>query len=147
MQEENIKRLTEAIIDKTQQVCPSLVPEARTIAAKYAKLFHLFGTCHQKYNTSILDDQAVDALDQDIKNYLAFFRATFPSETVPPRMHLLEDHVIPRIRQWHFGLGFHDEQGRELVRGLREDVDILRSVIRTHLILTSPAHAPSSLFK
>ena len=149
MQEENIKLLTEAVVDKTRDLCPSLVPEARTVAAKYAKLFNLFGTCHRRYNTSsFLDGPAIDALSQDINNYLAYFRASFPSETVPPKMHLLEDHVIPWIRQWHFGLGFHGEQGGESVHALRRDVevDILRSVIRTHWVLTSPAHAPSAAF-
>lgn len=151
-------RLTNAIIVRTQQVCPSLEPEARSIAAKYAELFHLLGTCHRQYNTSaILDDHAVDALGQDIKNYLAYFRATFPSESVPPKMHLLEDHVTPWIRQWHFGLGFHGEQGGESVhahlnslrcdvRGLQDDVAILQSVIRTHWIQTSPSYSPATLF-
>ncbi|XP_038049523.1 uncharacterized protein LOC119723080 isoform X2 [Patiria miniata] len=156
---ENIKLLTDALVIKTQQVCASLVPAAASIAAKYAQLFHLFGTCHRMYNSaSLLDDSAIDALDQAIKDYMNFFRGEFPSESIPPKMHLLEDHVMPWIRRWGFGLGFHGEQGGESVhshfnclrrdvRGISAEVDILKSVVKSQWIMTSPAHAPPITFK
>ncbi|XP_022108664.1 uncharacterized protein LOC110988954 isoform X2 [Acanthaster planci] len=157
--EENIELLTNALVTKTQQVCPSLVPSATSIAAKYAQLFRLFSTCHRMYNSSeVLEDSAIDALDQAVKEYLKFFRAEFPLETITPKMHILEEHVVPWIRKWHFGLGFHGEQGAESVhshfnclrrdvRGIRDEVDILKSVVRSHWTLTSPAHAPHTVFQ
>ena len=30
-------------------------------------------------------------------------------------MHMLEEHVIPWVRKWKFGLGFHGEQGAESI--------------------------------
>ena len=82
--------------------------------------------------------------DDSIQTYMAYFRAEFPSESVPPKMHLLEDHTVPWIRKWHFGLGFHGEHGGESVhasfntirrdvRGLTKDVEILKSVIKSYI--------------
>lgn len=84
-----------------------------------------------------------------IEAYTAFFRKEFPNETVPPKMHLLERHTVPFIRQWQVGLGFHGEQGGESVharlntiqrdvRGLKDDLAILESVMKTHWLQTHP---------
>ena len=33
--------------------------------------------------------------------------------TITPKLHMLEEHVCPFLRQWHMGLGFYGEQGIE----------------------------------
>ena len=76
-----------------------------------------------------------------------YFRVNFPQETTTPKMHLLEEHVVPWISKWKVGLGFHGEQGgesiharfntlKEDVRGLTDEVRILESVMATHWIQT-----------
>lgn len=88
--------------------------------------------------------------DTYIKDYMAFFREGFPAATVPPKMHMLEEHIIPWVKRWVFGLGFHREHGgesiharlntiRSNVRGFNDDLKILKSVVETHWIQTSPA--------
>ena len=42
---------------------------------------------------------------------MSYWRATWPTETVSPKMHILEEHVVPFIRKWKLGLGFYGEQG------------------------------------
>ena len=41
--------------------------------------------------------------DTDIVNFMADYRASFPQATVLPKMHILEDHVIPLFNRWHIG--------------------------------------------
>ncbi len=45
-------------------------------------------------------------------NQLTYYRHQFPKSAILPMMHFLEDHVIPWIQQWSFGLGFHGEEER-----------------------------------
>lgn len=84
-----------------------------------------------------------------IRSYLQYFRSNFINETIPPKMHILEDHVVPFIKKWHVGLGFLGEQGVESVharlnsikynvRGLSDDLAILKSVMVTHWVQTRP---------
>ena len=42
-----------------------------------------------------------------------FYREEFPRATVLPKMHIMEDHVIPGLRRWHVGAGLMGEQGAE----------------------------------
>lgn len=87
-----------------------------------------------------------------IESYVAYFRKEFPEETVPPKMHMLECHAVPFMRRWKVGLGFHGEQGGESVharlnsirrdvRGLKDDLATLLSVMTTHWLQTRPGAA------
>ena len=62
---------------------------------------------------------------------------------------MLEEHIVPWVKRWGFGLGFHGEQGGEAIRarinsirtnmrGFSDDLSILKSVIETHWIQPSP---------
>ena len=53
--------------------------------------------------------------EQDIEAFVTFFRSNFPDATFPPKMHMLEEHVVPFLRRWHFPLGFFGEQGGESI--------------------------------
>ena len=53
--------------------------------------------------------------ETDIEEFVCFFRKTFPDASFPPKLHMLEEHVIPFMRKWHFPLGFFGEQGGESV--------------------------------
>lgn len=51
----------------------------------------------------------------DIQKFLEYYRSQFPSSTVLPKMHMVEDHVIPWLKQWHLGAGLMGEQGAESI--------------------------------
>ena len=44
---------------------------------------------------------------------MVFYRDNFKESTVTPKLHMLEEHVIPWLRQWRIGFGFMGEQGAE----------------------------------
>ena len=55
-----------------------------------------------------ISETAVEAL-------MGFLRINWPSVNIPPKLHMLEDHVSTFIRKWRAGLGFYGEQGGESV--------------------------------
>ena len=38
-----------------------------------------------------------------------------PTASITPKLHMLEDHVMPWVRKWKLRLGFHGEQGAESI--------------------------------
>ena len=46
---------------------------------------------------------------------MACYRSNFPEATITPKLHMLEEHVIPWMRQWRTGFGFMGEQGAESI--------------------------------
>lgn len=44
---------------------------------------------------------------------MAYYRKEFPSASVIPKMHILEDHVVPWVERWGIGAGLMGEQGAE----------------------------------
>ena len=53
--------------------------------------------------------------ESNIEEFLQFFRSTFSSATISPKLHLMEDHIVPFIRQWRVGFGLMGEQGAESI--------------------------------
>ena len=51
----------------------------------------------------------------NIDEFIRYYRATFPEASITPKLHMLEDHVVPFIRQWRVGLGVMGEQGAESI--------------------------------
>lgn len=45
--------------------------------------------------------------------FVQHYRATFPSATFLPKLHMLEDHLIPWVKRWRVGCGCMGEQGAE----------------------------------
>ena len=80
-------------------------------------------------------------------------RENFPGIEITPKLHMLEDHVCPFLRQWHMGLGFYSEQGLEGIHSefntqsqhfdhvKKQDVRLLQILVNHH-IATSPSQAP-----
>ena len=86
-------------------------------------------------------------------DFLSFYRQTFPDATVTPKLHILEDHVVPWMRTWHWALGLHGEQGAESVHNIfnrlehtysaiRNPLDRMTRILREHHLQTSPHVAP-----
>ena len=64
-------------------------------------------------------------------------------------MHMLEDHVVPFIRQWKVGLGFYGEQGGESLhhefkrmklryKNIKSPLESLKYMMEQHLLSTNP---------
>ena len=50
--------------------------------------------------------------EEKIKVFMECYRDSYPTASVLPKMHILEEHVVPWLRMWHVGLG---EQGAESI--------------------------------
>ena len=81
---------------------------------------------------------------------MADYRASFPQVTVLPKMHILEDHVIPWFNRWHIGFGMMGEQGAESIHthlmrieenynSIANDLDRLKNVFKESCLQTAPA--------
>ena len=46
---------------------------------------------------------------------MAYYREEFPNATVTPKLHILEDHMVPWLRRRKVGFGLLDEQGAESI--------------------------------
>ena len=53
--------------------------------------------------------------ERDIDDFLAFYRDSWPHATITPKLHMLEDHVVPFLNKWGVGLGFLGEHGAESI--------------------------------
>ena len=159
---ENIIKVADAV----------LKPHAEETVAKFTRVLSLFSKCHHGYNSSVyMNDEKVKQLgmnslfhsnsveligvprtctDTDIVNFMADYRASFPQATVLPKMHILEDHVIPWFNQWHIGFGMMGEQGAESIHAhlmriednynsIANDVDRLTNVFKESCLQTAPA--------
>ncbi len=89
--------------------------------------------------------------DGNITKFLAFYRSNFSHSRISPKLHLLEDHVVPWIRRWGVGVGFHGEQGAESIHrvfnslkrtyaSIRKPTDRLKSIMREHYLQNAPAN-------
>ena len=77
------------------------------------------------------------------------FRRTFPSATIPPKMHMLEDQTLEWIRSRSVGFGLFGEQGVESIHSrfntlgrtlvpLAKGVERLRCQIKEHFVHINP---------
>ncbi len=51
--------------------------------------------------------------ENSIKDFMKAYRMA--NKRVTPKLHMLEDHIVPWIRRWGVGVGFHSEQGAESI--------------------------------
>lgn len=83
-----------------------------------------------------------------------FYRESFPNATVLPKMHMLEEHVVPWLRRWHIGFGLMGEQGAESIhayfntlvktfRGIYDPVTRLKRMLHEHLLHVAPVNIAS----
>ena len=85
----------------------------------------------------------VYVIDANIKAFLQNYRSTLPTASITPKLHMLEDHVMPWVRRWKFGLGFHGEQGAESIHArfnsmqrtyasVRNATERLKAIVKEH---------------
>lgn len=81
---------------------------------------------------------------------MKFYRDTFPSATVLPKLHIMEEHVVPWLQKWRLGSGIMGEQGAESIhahimrlertyQGIQDEVERLKYVIREQIIESDPS--------
>lgn len=86
---------------------------------------------------------------------MAYYRKEFPHATVLPKMHMLEEHVLPWLRKWHVGFGLLGEQGIESIhahfnslgrtyRSIPDEVQRLRQLLKEHLLHIAPEHVSAT---
>ncbi|XP_070550088.1 uncharacterized protein [Ptychodera flava] len=150
LQDGNIDMLTNAVIEEVKAVSPEYQDEATTICTKFNKLLKMFAKCHAGYSKcDYMEAEEIKELETNIDCLMAFYREQFPNAKVSPKMHILEDHTVPWIQKWGFGCGFHGEQGGEHVhadlnnirynvRGLKDDLEITKCVMKEHWTQVSP---------
>ena len=46
---------------------------------------------------------------------MRYLRATWSTVSIPPKLHMLEDHALEFFREWGVGFGFYGEQGGESI--------------------------------
>lgn len=69
-------------------------------------------------------------VEENIKEFMTTYRKA--EMRVTPKLHILEDHIIPWIRRWQVGVGFHSEQGAESIHAL------FNSLLRTYASTRNP---------
>ena len=66
-----------------------------------------------------------------------------------PKMHILEEHVVPWLKEWRVGFGLMGEQGAENIHAyfnslartyhsIPDRVDCLRAMMREHSLHSTP---------
>ena len=80
---------------------------------------------------------------------MAYYRANFSDATVLPKMHIMEDHVIPWLRKRRIGSGLMGEQGAESIHthiskleaqysGVANPLQQLKYIFNEHNIEATP---------
>ena len=117
---------------------------------KFIQLNTLYSRIHAKISHSRpMTENEIDTLDSDIKQYMYFYRRKFPSQRIIPKQHILEQHCVPFIRRYGFGLGLHGEQGGEETHavvnrlkrrawGMKNEAEKLRVIMTEHMAIVSP---------
>ena len=115
-----------AITATADESCQELLGEAEAMAQKFKTAFLKFATCHQVYSSRVpLSDDAIktlgkgwsaphilvcitqcyNTLQERIEGFMAYYRLTFPGSIITPKLHMLEDHILPFLREWKVGFG------------------------------------------
>ena len=164
LQPHNSETLCKAVIEVGH--APNLVEQSLA----NSNINH-FSCCHLVYmydSAKLLEDTVINELGNhkhqhvytcntdscflteiNIELFLNYYQDTFPAATVTPKLHMLEDHVVPFLRRWRVGLGFHGEQGAESLHAtfnkisrsnlaIPDRVQRLKCVLKEHHLQVSP---------
>ena len=171
MQPTNINILTMSAVNTAAATCPVLNQAAAHIWETFGKALLLFAKCHNVYDQSAVTDAEIDTLgkhllymyitqnphvcvvvfclfhfgaEEDITAFMQYYQTHFSSASVTPKFHMLEEHVVPFLRQWKMALGFMGEQGavNDLDRtygNIPNMVDRLHRIMQEHHLKTAPS--------
>ena len=80
---------------------------------------------------------------------MTYFRRHWPTHSITPKMHLVEDHAIPFIKKWKSGFGLNGEQGMESLHAsfnslklayapMKSPIQRLQAMMREHYMRVNP---------
>ena len=149
MKEDVFTAVCDSVVMKTAELssCTKINKKSEHIADKFKQLSGLYLLVHEAYGKAIPESEDED-IENKINNYLSLFRKHYPDKVLP-KHHFLEDHVIPWIKRWGFGMAFYREQGEEALHaefnvlkrrahGVQNPVKQLVSIMKEHHTKTSP---------
>ena len=95
-----------------------------------------------------VDENTIRKACTCIDHYMEFFSDTFPNKVIP-KMHCLEDRVVPWMQRWKCGMAFHGEQAFESLHaefdrlqhaacGIKDKTSQLLSMMKSHHLKCSP---------
>lgn len=151
------------MVATTQRHCPTVVSKEIEIGAKFSKVLTLFHHCHEIYDGNVVTDTEIADLGKCMDNHKLniypfthllsknSWQESFPTVTVIPKMHMLEEHVEPWLNEWHTGFRMMGEQGAESIHAYfnRQDkmfdvmpyqVQRLKHKMKEHLLHVAPAN-------
>ena len=77
----------------------------------YSALIKNYGVCHIIFNSAcLLTPTDIKRLEEDIKNFIDFLRRNWPNVKITPKLHMIEDHIIPFVNHWKVGCGVYGER-------------------------------------
>ena len=50
-----------------------------------------------------------------IDDFMEYYRTEWPNGSIPPKLHMLEDHATDFVEKWKTGFGMYGEQGGESI--------------------------------
>ena len=85
----------------------------------------------------------------NVEEFMAYYREEFPQATVTPKLHILEDHMVPWLQRCRVGFGLLDEQGAESIhakfntlkgtyRTMPDKVKRLKHLMEAHYLHIAP---------
>ena len=122
-------------------------------------LFKKYGVCYCTFNSAAaLSVNDTDELEANIESFMIFLRSKFPDIRTSPKLHILEDRVVPFIRKCGVGSGLYGEQGGESIqktinamkhnyRNIKNACERLKYVMCTHLAATNPNASSKRVLK
>ena len=83
-----------------------------------------------------------------IDRFLSFYRDAFPHASITPKLHMMEDHVVPFLKKWKVGFGFLGEQAiharfnfiRRNYSNMPNSVARLEAIMKEHLSQVCPTN-------
>ena len=152
LQEESIQKLCRSInlIVNERTSDPEILDYADSISRKFEQLFTLYSSCSKLFNSCMYfqDSDLID-LEKCIIELFVYLRGVWPTESITPKLHMLESHVVPFIRMWRYGIGKYGEQGGEGIHSefnnlsrvycrIRSNTQRVESMLKEHGIRTHP---------
>ena len=53
--------------------------------------------------------------ENTIDDFMEYYRTEWPNGSIPPKLHMLEDHATDFVEKWKTGFGMYGEQGGESI--------------------------------
>lgn len=90
-------------------------------------------------------------IEQNISAFMLYYKTQFPTATVFPKLHMLQFHTVPWLREWGVGFEMMGEQGAESIHrwfnaqkrtfsSVADEVQQLHCIMKEHFIHVAPTN-------